>query len=80
MDIFFINFNSRKGGIKLVQVNIISGNIEQAFRNLKRKLQREGVFRAVKLKRHYEKPSEKKQRKEEEAYRRRRKFDRRKPE
>src|SRR5688572_24317988 len=34
-------------------------NVEQALRALKKKLQREGVYREMKLRRHYEKPSEK---------------------
>lgn len=62
----------------LVQVNINTGNVEQALRSLKKKLQREGVFRALKLKRHFEKPSERKKREEDESYRRRRKLDRKK--
>ena len=62
----------------LAQVNINTGNVEQALRSLKKKLQREGVFRALKLKRYFEKPSERKQREADESYRRRRKVDRKK--
>jgi small subunit ribosomal protein S21 len=57
----------------LVQVNVNSANVDGPLRTLKRKLAREGVFRAIKLKRHYETPSEKKKRKTEESRRRRRK-------
>ena len=45
-------------------------DIEQSLRFLKRKLQREKVFRELKVKRFYEKPSEKKLRKKEEALKR----------
>ena len=62
--------------INLVEVNVISGNVDTALRNLKRKLQREGVFKTVKLKRHFEKPSEKRMRKATDAYKRRKKFRR----
>jgi small subunit ribosomal protein S21 len=62
----------------LVQVNVNTGNVEQALRSLKKKLQREGIFRALKLKRHFEKPSETKKRESDESYRRRRKLDRKK--
>ena len=43
-----------------MQVNVRDNNIEQALRALKKKLQREGVFREMKLKQHFEKPSVKK--------------------
>ena len=45
-----------------MQVNVRDNNIEQALRALKKKLQREGVFREMKLKQHFEKPSVKKAR------------------
>ena len=45
---------------------------------LKKKLQREGVFREMKLKQHFEKPSEKKAREKAEAIRRARKLARKK--
>lgn len=64
-----------KGGIlSLVQVNVHTNNIEQALRALKKKMQREGIFREMKLRRHYEKPSEAKKRKDAESERRRRKL------
>ena len=37
-------------------VNVKDNNIEQALRNLKKKLQREGLFKEMKLRKHYEKP------------------------
>ncbi|MGL4371378.1 MAG: 30S ribosomal protein S21, partial [Alphaproteobacteria bacterium] len=42
-----------------MQVIVNNNNVEQASRVLKKKLQREGLFREFKLRRHYEKPSEK---------------------
>ena len=45
-------------------------NIEQALRVLKRKLQRDGFFKVVKLKSVYEKPSEKKKRIQQENIKR----------
>ncbi|NRA74106.1 MAG: 30S ribosomal protein S21 [Rickettsiales bacterium] len=60
----------------MVQVNVIAGNIEQALKKLKQKLQREGVFRVLKTQRFFEKPSIKKKRREEEALSRRKKLSR----
>ena len=51
-------------------------NVEQAIRVFKKKMQREGVFREVKLRNSYEKPSEKKAREKSEAIRRARKLSR----
>ena len=44
-----------------MEVSVRDNNVEQALRVLKKKMQREGVFREVKLRNCYEKPSEKKQ-------------------
>ena len=52
---------------------IVNQNLEKAMRVLKRKLIREGVFKELKSRRFYEKPSEKKKRKEKEAFKKRRK-------
>jgi len=41
-----------------MQVNVRDNNIDQALRALKKKLQREGVFREMKRKQFYKKPSE----------------------
>ena len=60
----------------LVQVR--DNNVDQALRVLKKKLQREGVFREMKLKQHYEKPSQKRAREKAEAIRRARKLARKK--
>jgi small subunit ribosomal protein S21 len=59
-----------------VQVIVRDNNVDQAMRVLKKKLQREGVFREMKLRGHYEKPSEKKAREKAEAVRRARKLAR----
>jgi small subunit ribosomal protein S21 len=60
-----------------VQVMVRDNNVDQALRALK-KLQREGVFREMKLKQHFEKPSVKKARERAEAVRRARKLARKK--
>jgi small subunit ribosomal protein S21 len=69
-------------GAHYVQVTVLKNDIEQALKQLKRKLQTDGVLKELKNKRFYEKPSVKKKRKQLEAERRRRKAARkfRKPE
>ncbi len=62
-------------GIKL-QVLVRDNNVDQALRVLKKKLQREGVFREMKARRAYEKPSERRTREKAEAVRRSRKLAR----
>jgi small subunit ribosomal protein S21 len=57
-----------------VQVTVRDNNVEQALRALKKKMQREGIFREMKLRRAYEKPSERKAREKAEAVRRYRKL------
>ncbi len=59
-----------------MQVSVRDNNVDQALRALKKKLQREGVFREMKLRTHYEKPSEKRARQKAEAIRRARKLAR----
>ena len=56
-----------------MQVLVRDNNVDQALRVLKKKLQREGVFREMKTRRAYEKPSEKRVREKAEAIRRARK-------
>ena len=51
-------------------VNVKDNNIEQALRSMKKKLQREGLFKEMKLRKHYEKPSLKRAREKEENIRR----------
>ena len=67
---------NRKGTGFNVQVLVRDNNVDQALRALKKKLQREGVFREMKLRNHYEKPSEKRAREKAEAVRRARKLAR----
>ena len=62
----------------ILQVHVRDNNVDQALRALKKKLQREGVFREMKLKQHFEKPSVKKAREKAEAIRRARKLARKK--
>ena len=63
-------------GVQTLQVFVRDNNVEQALRVLKKKLQREGVFREMKRRRSYEKPSERKAREKSEAVRRARKLAR----
>lgn len=61
-----------------MQVLVRDNNIDQALRVLKKKMQREGIFREMKQHRSYEKPSERKVRERAEAIRRARKLARKK--
>ena len=61
-----------------MQVFVRDNNVDQALKALKRKMQREGVFREMKLRGHYEKPSERRVRERAEAIRRARKLARKK--
>ena len=63
-------------GHRLVQVIVRDNNVDQALKALKKKMQREGIFREMKLRGHYEKPSEKRAREKAEAIRRARKLAR----
>jgi small subunit ribosomal protein S21 len=56
-----------------VQVLVRDNNVDQALKVLKKKMQREGLFREMKLRGHYEKPSERRVREKAEAIRRARK-------
>jgi small subunit ribosomal protein S21 len=59
-----------------LQIFVRDNNIEQALKALKKKMQREGVFREMKLRSHYEKPSERRVREKAEGIRRARKLAR----
>ena len=63
-----------------MQVIVHDNNVDQAMRVLKKKMQREGVFREMKLRRFYEKPSEKRAREQAAAVRRARKLERKRAE
>src|SRR5215831_1186982 len=57
----------------ILRVFVRDNNVEQALRALKKKMQREGIFREMKRRKAYEKPSERKTREKAEAVRRARK-------
>ena len=61
-----------------MQVVVRDNNVDQALKVLKKKMQREGIFREMKLRGAFEKPSEKKAREKAEAVRRTRKLARKK--
>ena len=59
-----------------IKIDVKDNNVEQALRILKRKLQKEGFFKIIKMKSNYEKPSEKKKRIKLENIKRVKKFQR----
>ena len=61
-----------------MHVTVRDNNVDQALKALKKKMQREGIFREMKLRNHYEKPSVKRSREKAEAIRRGRKLARKK--
>ena len=63
-----------RGGF--IKIDVKDNNVEQAIRVLKRKLQKEGFFKIMKMKSNYEKPSEKKKRIKLENVKRVKKFQR----
>jgi len=60
----------------VIKIEVKDNNIDQALRVLKRKLQREGFFRILKIKSNYEKPSERKKREKQENIKRSKKMAR----
>jgi len=62
----------------LVTVNVRDNNVDQALRVLKKKMQREGIFREMKMRKDFEKPTEKRKREKQENIRRSRKTARKK--
>ena len=70
-----LSISNPKTGLP-VQVLVRDNNVDQALRALKKKMQREGIFREMKMRGHYEKPSEKRAREKAEAVRRARKLAR----
>jgi len=64
---------SRDAELRPLEVWVDGDNVERAIRMLKRKMAEEGIFRELKKRRYYEKPSEAKKRKSREAARRLRK-------
>ena len=80
----FARRSGKRGPIRgvrpIVQVIVRDNNVDQALKALKKKMQREGLFREMKLRRSYEKPSERKAREKAEAVRRARKLARKRME
>ena len=68
-------FNSDRRTTDL-EVFVRDNDVDQALRALKKKMQREGIFREMKRRRAYEKPSERRTRQKAEAIRRARKLER----
>ena len=60
----------------MVTVSVRDNNVDQALRVLKKKMQREGIFREMKMRKDFEKPSQKKKREKQESIRRARKLER----
>lgn len=75
LDVYGDNQNPN-GEILTVEVTVRDNDVDQALRALKKKMQREGIFREMKMRRSYEKPSERRAREKAEAIRRARKLER----
>ena len=60
----------------IVEVQVRDNNVDQALRALKKKMQREGLYREMRMRRHYEKPSEARKRKMAAARRKQRRMRR----
>ncbi|MDO9262934.1 MAG: 30S ribosomal protein S21 [Desulfosalsimonadaceae bacterium] len=58
--------------LKEITVRVDDNDVERAMRILKKKIQNDGLFKRLKLKKNYEKPSEYRRRKKREALRRQR--------
>jgi small subunit ribosomal protein S21 len=58
--------------LKEIEVRVLDNDLEKAMRILKKKIQNDGLFKRLKLKKSYEKPSEYRRRKQREAVRRQR--------
>ena len=61
-----------RGRLKEITVRVQDNDLEKAMRILKKKIQNDGLFKRLKLKKSYEKPSEYRRRKQREALRRQR--------
>jgi len=67
-----LHFKKGARNLKDIEVRVIDNDIEKAMRILKKKIQNDGLFKRLKLKKSYEKPSEHRRRKMREALRRER--------
>ena len=72
----FVCLEMTNGVLSPVEVQVRDNNVDQALRALKKKMQREGLYREMRLRRHYAQPSEKRAREKAEAVRRARKLAR----
>ena len=68
-------YDGKKGEIELrgfssLEVKVVNNDLERAMKRLKKKIQNDGLFRRLKLKKSYEKPSECRRRKRRESQRR----------
>jgi small subunit ribosomal protein S21 len=59
-----------------LEIKVLGNDVERALKTLKNKLQKEGLFREIKNRKYYEKPSVKKKRKQAEARKRKAKASR----
>lgn len=59
-----------------MDIKVYGNDIAKALRTLKRQLEKDGLFKEIKKRRFYEKPSEKKKRKQREAIKKKRKVPR----
>jgi small subunit ribosomal protein S21 len=64
----------RKSKINRMEIKVFNNNVEKALKVAKKKLAGEGLFRELKRRRFYEKPSVRKKAKQREAQRRRQKW------
>ncbi len=70
-----VRADSKLPGVRaIIEVTVRDNNIDQALRALKKKMQREGLYREMRMRRFYEKPSERRARERAEAIRRYRKL------
>ena len=69
-------FNATYNQEVVIKIEVKDNNVDQALRILKRKLQREGFFKILKIKSNYEKPSERKKREKSENIKRAKKIQR----
>ncbi len=60
----------------VIKIDVKDNNVDQALKILKRKLQKEGFFKILKIRSNYEKPSERKKREKQENIRRSKKIQR----
>jgi len=63
-----------EGGDKLLKVDVVGNDVEKALKILKRNLSRDGLFREMRNRKFYEKPSVKKKRKQAAARKNKRKM------